>query len=214
MNIEWIRERFTCSDERLANSRRSHTAAPKVVQLNDEAWLMGTDGHVAVAIRHDGDGEPIEPGLADRISIIFGTPGQAVRLPVSDLRAWAGEPMWLSTVTCTECHGSGEGYGECECRCGNIHQAACYECNGTGHTVEGLEVRPAMLLGVALNKLLLARLLEGVTDEEVDAFPNIERGTLTFVPPDGSWRGAVMGLLDRDGRANRDTFSWTQGVPA
>lgn len=189
---------------------RDITAAPFLIDVDGSPWRVATDGarmlllsgHGGVALEHPAGGQ----GDDELRRVIACAPAPAWRTTREALCAWAGTDDGI----CPECHGKGRdkvrctecrGAGELECDLGHLHD--CEECDGSGYagsacprckdrlgraTLAGV-LRPS---GVAINRALIAGVVQCLPGETVHVGADAERGMVCLYGP--GWRLIVMGL--------------------
>ena len=166
------------------------------------SWRWATQGHVLVALADDGS-EADETPEAKRKALRYldDAPLGSCQIELAALRAFVGQAPPVD-VPCDECEGTGRSNSgevvECE-HCGKDTRMPCDFCGGAG--LADVEVRAGLVIGVPINRVLLAFGLS-----QVPADLTVTIGTLPTLSTDGGlavvvvgdgWRVVLMRLLDK-----------------
>ncbi len=133
-------------DDRACCPDRPQISTPFLLERRGERWACATNGRAMIAIRTTSTELRPAPelvmndgarSLRDDLFAARGAPA-----PFAELSAWALNGVDADTVkVCRECKGTkvatcddckGQGDTECECSCGDVHDADCDTCDGKG----------------------------------------------------------------------------------
>lgn len=175
-----------------AHESRPELSRPISLIIQGQPWIAVTPGPYAIVIQTLVEGSTssteIRQTVIDTLINLIESPIEGFPTNLPALKSWAGDPFWEPVVcpscrgvleeVCTTCHGTGE--EECECICGNIHYNTCPDCDGNSDSScricdgKGTTTHPAIpgkvvnpVSELIINKILLARSLNLVTDEQV-----------------------------------------------
>jgi len=152
MDLKWL-DKITYDSDKCLFFKKTC-----LVTHDSKQYAFKSDGRVFIAIESDDASLPVsDRPLADVMNQIKKAKIHTIYL--DSLKKWLGPAEWDSP--CETC--KGEGYmPECP-KCG--HAVMCAECDGEGGSFS--EDRHGRLFGVAINKNLLARGLEGITEPAI-----------------------------------------------
>lgn len=171
-----------------------------------------TDGHALVATDAQGDEPPVESPAREKLAELMKVePTRSHTYPMAALREWAG-PVREPCTDCTpedrdegKCPGcDGHGKVGCECDdCGHEHWTDCWQCHGRGGPscetcdltgiVGEWKQRRGRVDGVAINRRVLARLLDGAPGDTV-VVGRQERDTAPLIFVGEGWWGMLSPL--------------------
>jgi hypothetical protein len=165
-----------------ATDKARWTAKPVIVQVDDAAWIVATNGHM-LAAEAATPGLVVEPPPSPSIAKTIGDyiraadPTGAV-VQLSELRAFAGRPDECAAcgdvgrMKCQECHGDARVTCECEA-CGDMHTSECDNCDYDGLAkCECRKMQMVWILGVPLDASLVAAGLRWLGDGEAAVSTN------------------------------------------
>lgn len=194
---------------------------PFLLRIYGKAWACVTDGHVLLCLEEDEPRDDLRDATATVARAVTKTDEfkTAFNVPMAQLKEWAGQPDYVTVKQCQACangkpecsicHGRGE--VECACYCGNVHDAQCRSCEGSGRNCVGCgdertithvpDMNEGMLLGVCVDRVKLARALAAVPSQETITISAGKEDEPIRVQGDG-WLFMVMGtsgvFLDGD----------------
>lgn len=207
----------------ICDPERETCAKPWNMNVNGTPSVVATEGRVLLIVPGAWGEMPtadIEKSIRHVLNVSPLRPSVSLSWPA--LREFVGLPP-VAPPVCPDCKGSGvgpkcldcdgEGYTDCECDCGDIHEKKCRVCDGKGEpTCETCENRrypemePVRIGGTPFNRHLLTKVV-----------PNLEADEVMFSHEDGlkpawflasDWSLLVMPLRDDDsiGMANAPRF--------
>jgi hypothetical protein len=185
---------------------------PWSVSVDGVDWLVATNGHVLLARKSSELGEPVPERLAQVQHYLVASIESPRPVTLTDLKAFAGAVQDLSPVTCQDCRG--EGYQSwvdtirCE-HCGAETRNPCDQCDGDKVVAPALERRYGWIVGLPLNRALLAFGLSLLPDHQTVTMGTIAAsGTknsehlATFAVAAGDWRLVVMSVREDAARGS------------
>lgn len=185
MNLDWMKKIPAGADV-----MRRDMDQPFNFSAESGRWVIATDGRIMVAVKGEVQGWPTvtDPHIFKTVTDLLKREIAGTAIPLSKLKDWAGPPNWPVGKPCTPCAGSGliecakcDGTGEgddvrCE-DCDHEHTCACSgctdgkmnckDCDGKGTEGWKLKDIPGKLVGVRLNRALLARAIDSLDSETV-----------------------------------------------
>lgn len=172
-----------------------------------DGWLVAACGHALLAFRSDA-GAPYSgtnPKLVPIVREVLEVELGGAMLPIARLRELAVIPNDLppcghcrstGKISCNKC--SGNGYADCECECGDVHDKKCSCCNGAGGFTCGCGWASAKFLatlvlvdGQLFDAALIGEYLAAVRAEEF-RFTRPKDGK-AWIIGGADWRLAIMG---------------------
>lgn len=188
-NLEWMKAVLA------ETSPMSYLAAP----FRAGEWLCVSDWHFLCAVKCDELAAKFEDKWNTiKVALdIIATPLVDSDCDLSHLKEWAtrAEPVCqlcngTKKVKCSEC--SGTGTVECECTCGDEHDAECEECDkGIADCICASKSSPALVFGEVLNVIVLERAIRNFSGPFQISQGHARGGKALVFGGDG-WRAAVM----------------------
>lgn len=169
---------------------------PWQINFSGVEYTLATDGKVMILLKNTtNEFQPMPAEYCRRVLEYLQFPVRGQKMPLNDLKAWAGPAIWLQEQPCGGCGGSGfycKGGNDCECEDEDSwHQDAfkCEDCEGSGKW-KTMPLRLGRIGELYFNLNLIAAALEtaewGDVLIEVDEYRAIING-------DG-WRVWVMAM--------------------
>jgi hypothetical protein len=164
-----------------------------LVVHDSKQYAFKSDGILFVAVESDDANLPAsDRPLADIMDPIKKSTVHVISLDA--LKKWLGAADWDDP--CDVC--KGEGYMPPCPSCG--HQMMCEECGGEGGSFAAPDY--GQLFGIAINKNLLARGLEGITEPAVVKAHINDKEKVQYISGDG-W---IVGIMPIDERLINQTI--------
>jgi hypothetical protein len=172
MDLEWLKK-IHYGDE----GKYLFLKEPVSISLMDKQYVVVSDGHLLVAIESADASFPKEDKSELAVKKVMAFQGLEPKIvDLANLKTWLGPAEWDSP--CSTCNGNGS-MPPCK-ECG--HEALCAKCDGEGGKFS--EQRFGKLFSVFLDCNLLARGLQGFSDEKIKLYISGAETQMYFIGAD------------------------------